>query len=149
MGPASDDVARQSPSPDELYRVAVEEYRFQAQFNWSRVQYLLAFNAAILATSVGLTSTAGAYASLLYVLGAIAASLTLLVVRAQHDYYRAARDRMRRFEEQFRIHDRVQIDTTSTLGDRSRIVSVNQVVTLLLLALITAHVVGLVLLVAS
>jgi hypothetical protein len=32
--------------PADLYRIAVEEYRFQAKYNWSRTQYLLAFKRA-------------------------------------------------------------------------------------------------------
>lgn len=114
----------------------------QAKFNWSRVQYLLAFNAAILAAAVGLTPPAGGYTVVLYGLGIVAASLTLFAVRTQHDYYRAARDRMRRVEAEFGISETVRVDTTSTLGGRKRVASVNQVVTLLLGALVVAHIVG-------
>jgi hypothetical protein len=38
----------------DLYKNVVDEYRFQVQFNWQRTQYLLAFNAAILAAAVAL-----------------------------------------------------------------------------------------------
>lgn len=36
-------------TPVELYKNAIEEYRFQAKFNWSRTQYMLVFNTGILA----------------------------------------------------------------------------------------------------
>jgi hypothetical protein len=42
-GPADGDLP-----PIETYKIAVEEHRFQAQFNWSRTQYLLALNALVL-----------------------------------------------------------------------------------------------------
>lgn len=32
----------------DLYKVAVEEYRFQVDLNWKRTQYFLALNVAIL-----------------------------------------------------------------------------------------------------
>jgi len=36
-----------SVTPVELYKNAIEEYRFQAKFNWSRTQYMLVFNTGI------------------------------------------------------------------------------------------------------
>src|SRR4051794_1292834 len=82
--------------PADLYRIAVEEYRFQAQHNWSRTQYLLAFDAGILVVAVGLGSQPLLLGVIAFGLGLIAAVLTMLVIRVQHGYYRAARDHMRR-----------------------------------------------------
>jgi hypothetical protein len=48
--PGGDDGDR-VPAVD-LYKNCVDEYRFQVLHNWSRTQYLLAFNAAILAAAV-------------------------------------------------------------------------------------------------
>jgi hypothetical protein len=45
--------------PSDVYKIAVDDYHFQAQFNWSRTQYLLAFDAAILAIGAGLSSRPG------------------------------------------------------------------------------------------
>jgi len=128
--------------PADLYKLAVDEYRFQAQFNWSRTQYLLAFNAAVLTAATAVASRSGSSAALVFVLGAVAALLSALAVRTQHDYYRAARDRMRRVEEAFGVPVDQRIDTTATLGDRRRTASVNQVVYLLLGAIAVADVVG-------
>ena len=130
--------------PADLYRIAVEEYRFQAQFNWSRTQYLLAFDAGILAVAIGLGSQPLVLGVLAFILGLVAALLTIVVVRVQHGYYRAARDRMRRVESDLGLDQRQRVDTTSTLGGRRRLVSVNHVVYLLLGALAAGNLYGIV-----
>ena len=135
--------------PADLYKISVEEYRFQAQFNWSRTQYLLAFNAAILTAAAAVASRPGRSAALVFVLGAVAALLSALAVRTQHDYYRAARDRMRRVEEALAVPPDQRIDTTTTLGGRKRVASVNQVVYLLLSSIAVANVIGCVIILAS
>ena len=135
--------------PADLYKVSVEEYRFQAQFNWSRTQYLLGFNAVILTAAAAVASRPGQSAALVFVLGAAASLLSMAVVRTQHDYYRAARDRMRRVEEALGIPEDRRIDTTATLGERPRTVSVNQVVYLLLASMAVADLVGFAIIVAS
>jgi hypothetical protein len=117
--------------PMDLYRLAVEEYRFQAQFNWTRTQYLLGFNVAILAAGTAVSGTFGGFALPVFLLGLVAAVLSLLVMRQQADYYRAARDRVRRLEERYGVDEAARVDTTSTLGGRSRSVSVKQLVNLL------------------
>ena len=134
----------QVPAAD-VYRVAVEEYRFQAQFNWSRTQYLLAFNTGILAAAAAVASRPGRSAALVFLLGLVAAVVSIVVVRTQHDYYRAARDRMRRVEDEVGVPPAQRTDSTSTLDERRRTVSVNQLVYLLLSALAATDLVGIVL----
>jgi hypothetical protein len=128
--------------PADLYKAAVDEYRFQAQFNWSRTQYMLVFNTGILAAATAVASRPGRSAALVFLLGVIAASASALIVKTQHGYYRAARDRMRRVEAALEIPDDQRTDSTSTLGGRKRTVSVNQLVYLLLGALAVADAVG-------
>lgn len=128
--------------PADMYKVAVEEYRFQAQYNWSRTQYMLVFNTGIVAAATAVASRPGRGASLVYVLGFVSACLSLLIVRTQHDYYRAARDRMRRVESALNIPPDQRTDSTSTLGGRRRTASVTQLVYLLLTAVAAADVVG-------
>lgn len=131
------------PEPADVYKTSVEEYRFQAQFNWSRTQYLLALNVGLLVAGAGL-SEHGRSAALVFLLGMATAGLSAAAVHTQHDYYRAARDRMRRIENALAIPVDQRVDTTSTLGTRRRRVSVNEVVYLLLFAIGVAHGVGLV-----
>jgi hypothetical protein len=135
--------------PADLYKLSVEEYRFQAQFNWSRTQYLLAFNAAILTAAAAVASQPGRSAALVFVLGVAAALLSITAVRTQHGYYRAARDRMCRVEKAIGVPEDHRTDTTATLGKRSRAVSVNQIVYLLLASMAIANVVGCTIIVVS
>lgn len=72
--------------PADIYRIAVDEYRFQAQFNWSRTQYLLAFNAGILVAASVVASHPGRGAALVFFLGAVTAALSQLVVRTQQRF---------------------------------------------------------------
>lgn len=117
--------------PIDLYRLAVEEYRFQAEFNWKRTQYLLAFNVAILAAGTAVSGQFGAYAVPVFALGATACVLAILVMRQQRDSYRAARDRMARVENLLRVPPEARVDTTSTLGKRERFASVTGLIYLL------------------
>lgn len=128
--------------PSDLYRMAVEEYRFQVQHNWSRTQYFLAFNAGILSAASAVSSRPGRGAIFIFALGAVASVLSALAVHTQHDYYRAARNRMSRVEESLGVPADHRFDTTATLGKRPRRASVNQVVYMLLAASALANVVG-------
>lgn len=53
-GPRLED--EQGPSREELtdlYKIAVEEYRFQVTLNWDRAKYLLGFNTAVITVGTG------------------------------------------------------------------------------------------------
>jgi len=128
--------------PADIYKVAVDEYRFQAQHNWSRTQYLLAFNAGILTAGAAVASQGGRGAAPVFLFGVVSAFLSAVAVGTQHDYYRAARDRMQRIEVAVRVPHDQRMDTTATLGHRRRVVSVNTVVYLLLAAIAAADVVA-------
>jgi hypothetical protein len=133
----------------DVYKIAVEEYRFQAQFNWSRTQYLLAFNAAILAAGAGVGARPGNAAALVFFLGLVAALMSVKVVRTQHGYYRAARDHMRRVEAALDLPAEQRLDTTSTLGRRRRPrINVTGVIYLLFVALAVGHLAGVVVILA-
>ena len=116
----------------DIYKVAVDEYRFQAQFNWSRTQYLLVFNFGIFAAAAGLLSLPGRGAAFVFLVGLVAAVLSIAAVHVMHGYYRAARDRMRRVEEDVVLPSSQRVDSTATLGRRVRRISVNQIIYLLL-----------------
>ena len=137
-----DDDSNDALPPIDLYKLAVEEYRFQAQFNWTRTQYLLAFNAAILAAGTAVAGKFGGYAIPVFALGVVACILAMLVQRQQHTYYRAARKRMTRIEERLGIVD--PVDTTATLGGRSRSYSVTNLIYVLTSAIAIANTAALV-----
>jgi hypothetical protein len=135
--------------PQDIYRIAVDEYRFQAQFNWTRTQYLLGLNALILVAGTTLSRPAGTVAMLVFSFGAIAAVLSALVIRTQHGYYRSARSHMVRIEIDLGIPVDQRLDTTTTLGDRPRFLSVNQVIYLLLGAIAVADASGAIIVISS
>jgi len=130
--------------PADIYKTAVEEYRFQAEFNWSRTQYMLVFNTAILAAASAIGSRPGRSAALVFALGAVACGLSYFIMRTQHEYYRAARDHLRRVEQSLGIPADQLMDTTSTMRgqQRRRKASVTQLVYLLLCAVGLADIVG-------
>lgn len=75
-------------------------------------------------------------------LGVVAAVLSIAVVRVQHNYYRAARDHMKRIEDVVTLPRDQRIDTTANLGGRPRRISVNQIVYLILTAIVVANFAG-------
>jgi hypothetical protein len=119
----------------ELYKSSVDEYRFQVQLNWSRSQYLLAFNVAIVAAGAGLVKVGGTFGSVLtagvFAVGIVTAVLSIAVTAVQHGYYRTARDRMRRFEERLNIKRELRVDTTPAM--RSRVKRLGRITTMLYL----------------
>lgn len=128
--------------PLELYKNAVDEYRFQVQFNWTRVQYLLIFNAAVLAAAVALSARPGFGAAVVYGLGAVAAGLSSVVTITQHGYYKAARNRVKRLEVLYKVPETARIDTTGNFGGRRVTIKVTTVVNLLLWAIAIGDVIG-------
>lgn len=64
------------------------------------------------------------------------------IMRTQHDYYRAARKRMTLVEEAAGVPERQRVDSTATLGNRARWISVTQLVYLLLTAVAVADGIG-------
>jgi hypothetical protein len=142
--PPPDEPSDTTTSRLELYRLAVEEYRFQAEYNWRRTQYLLAFNVAVAALGIALEPRSSVGAVTIFALGLVAALLTVLVVRVMHGYYRHARDRMTRLEGDLRVPESWKVDTTAALGHRPRRASVTQLVYVLLAAIAVSDVANIV-----
>jgi len=84
------------PTPDqllELYKVAIEEYRFQVKLNNDRLLHLTVFNIALLSAGAGLVKVGGPrLGSLLVATIFLAGFCTSLIgaraVRTFHEYYR-------------------------------------------------------------
>jgi hypothetical protein len=92
-------------TPDDhwqLYKIAIEEYRFQVNLNWQRSQYLLGLNAAIIGVGAGLirlgqpvTPENGAPLTIaVFVVGLVLALFSVFAIWKQHSYYETTRDRM-------------------------------------------------------
>jgi hypothetical protein len=94
--PGEDPLAR--PELLELYKIAIDEYRFQVALNSKREQYYLATNAAILTVGAGLLrleSNQGLFLTACVFLAGLGASVvSTMGMRTQKGYYRATADRM-------------------------------------------------------
>jgi hypothetical protein len=131
----------------ELYKIAVDEYRFQAQFNWSRTQYWLVFNSGILAAGVALVAAFGdsTFPILVFAVGVVACALSARAIQVSHGYYRAARARLQRFETALDLQPEMRFDTTAGLAHARRpTVNVTAVTYLLLAVLAAADIAGII-----
>jgi len=78
-----------------LYKIALEEYRFEVTLNNDRMFRYLIFNAGALSVGTGLLKTGGVFASnvfviLLFAAGAMTSLLGIRAIRKGHEYYRRA-----------------------------------------------------------
>lgn len=104
----------------ELYKIAVEEYRFQVNLNASRSRDFLVLNSAIIAAGVTLLGQkASLLSGLVFVVGFCVATLAALATRTQHNYYREARDTKKLLEHRLGISG-VVVKTTPSTGSRRR-----------------------------
>ena len=80
------------PELFEIYKVALEEYRFQVNLNWSRTQYYLVLNIGILGVATGIlqldNKNIAVLATGLYFAGVVCCLLSFFAARVQHGYYR-------------------------------------------------------------
>ena len=79
----------------DLYKIALEEYRFEVNLNNDRTFRFLVFNAAALSVGTGLLKTGGVPASnifvvLLFLAGAMTSLLGVRAIKKGHEYYRRA-----------------------------------------------------------
>jgi hypothetical protein len=76
----------------ELYRVVIDEYRFQVRFNWDRTQYFFVLSAAMTTGGATVLATLKAWGPLvaifLFLLGVTTALLGRQLVTTGHEYYR-------------------------------------------------------------
>jgi hypothetical protein len=105
----------------QLYKIAIEEYRFQVQLNWQRSQYYLILNAALIAAGGSLLGIQGdrgrPLAFILFLMGLVTVVVSLLATTTQHTYYRAAREKLKRVEERLGLGP-LGIQTTPSLGSK-------------------------------
>jgi hypothetical protein len=137
----------------DLYKVAVEEYRFQVQLNWDRTKYLLGFNTVIIGVGTGLIkigshSTATPLLIGIFVVGLVAATLSIFAVYLQHSYYRSTRDRMVALDRELSLQGRGIATTPGIRSERidfvSRLGRVQNILYSLLLIIALIDVLGIV-----
>jgi hypothetical protein len=88
----------------ELYRIALDEYRFQVNLNWQRTQHYFVLNLAIVGAAIALLK-AGAAGSGSYLLvaglflcGSLTAALAIVSSITQQRYYHETREHKRLLE---------------------------------------------------
>ncbi len=102
----------------ELYKIAVEEYRFQVTLNAARSRDYLVLNSAIIAAGVTLLGQrANLLAGVVFIAGFCVATLAGLGTHTQHNYYREASHTKKLLESRLGISDAV-VKTTPATGSR-------------------------------
>jgi hypothetical protein len=105
-------VDREGPSDDrlELYKLALEDYRFQVQLNWGRSQYFLVLNLTVIGIATGIVQFAGGEISPLvaglYFAGFAFCVFSILALRVQRKFYISAREQKKRFEDELGLGER-------------------------------------------
>jgi hypothetical protein len=77
----------------DLYRIAVDEYRFQVRLNWDRTAYLITLNSGLVAVATGLLKIGSAtvvdlFVSGVFLVGAFVSLVSIKNVLTGHRYYR-------------------------------------------------------------
>jgi len=139
------------PSREELlqlYQIAVDEYRFQVNLNWSRTQYYLTLNVGIIGISTGILQIAkgdvGYLTAGLYFAGLVCCGLSLAASYTQHGYYRSIRDHKANLEKALQLNTH-GIRTTAGMGGRvARLGKVTTFLNVLMVVLAMMNVAGLI-----
>ncbi|HEV2491920.1 MAG TPA: hypothetical protein VG204_02485 [Terriglobia bacterium] len=87
-----------------LYKIAVEEYRFEVRLNWDRTAYYLTLNSGLIAIAVGLLKVGGdprvnLVVASMFLIGCCASAIAIINIKKGHDYYRSAVVKKTLFEE--------------------------------------------------
>lgn len=77
----------------ELYKIALDEYRFEVRLGWDRTTYFLVLNSAILTVATGLLKLDNppivyGLIALLFLFGAAISSIGSKSITKAHEYYR-------------------------------------------------------------
>ena len=84
------------PSRDDLftlYKIAIDEYRFEVKLNWDRTAYQLTLNSGLIAIATGLLKIGSApfvdlLVALVFFIGFCTAIIGISAIRKGHDHYR-------------------------------------------------------------
>lgn len=76
-----------------LYKIALEEYRFQVRLNWDRTAYHLTLNSGLVAIATGLlkfgsASPVNLAVAAVFFIGMCASAIGIKTIRKGHEYYR-------------------------------------------------------------
>lgn len=108
-----------------LYRIALDEYRFQVNLNWSRTQYYIALNLGIFGVATSLLKLNDPkLASLvgigLYLAGGLCCVLSLIAGHVQREYFRQTKRHKAAIEARLELGDLAIRTTPGMAGDTAR-----------------------------
>lgn len=137
----------------ELYKIAVEEYRFQVTLNWNRTQYYFVLNVGIIGIATGILKLSDNEGDWLiggmYLAGLLCCIFSMLASQVQTGYYRTARDHKRKLEDRLGLDD-LSLSTTPGMGSTlRRLGKVTTFNVVLLSALALVNVMGVVVIAAT
>jgi hypothetical protein len=77
----------------DLYKIAIDEYRFEVRLGWDRTMYYLVLNSAIVSVGTGLlkadsAAIAYAFVGAIFALGFFTSLIAYSAIRKSHEYYR-------------------------------------------------------------
>ena len=122
----------------ELYKTAIEEYRFQVRLNNDRLLHFTVFNIAVLSVGAGLlkvggSRTANALVAAIFIAGFVTSLIGALAIRTFHQYYRRTIHRKTVYEELLGLtqtrelpdgnHADLAIGTTNSQLERHKILT--------------------------
>jgi len=79
----------------DLYKIAIDEYRFEVRLGWDRTTYFLVLNSAILSVATGLLKLDNPlvvylFIALLFAFGVGTSLIGSMSITKAHEYYRRA-----------------------------------------------------------
>ncbi len=91
----------------ELYKLALDDYRFQVQLNQDRSRYFLVLNLTVIGIATGVVQlgqgTISILVAILYATGFLFCIFSIFALEAQRKFYRSARDQKMYFEERLEL----------------------------------------------
>jgi hypothetical protein len=96
-----------------LYKVAVEEYRFEVRLNWDRTAYYLTLNSGLIAVAAGLLKIGSApivnlVVASVFLIGFLSSIIGVRNIQRGHEYYRRAVVKKTLLEEQIGLNKPVE-----------------------------------------
>lgn len=113
----------------DLYKIAVEEYRFQVRYNWERNKFYILLDSGLISIAAGLLRIPGKQnlellMIPLFIAGIIISLIGYLTLKKGHEYYRKTVLKMAQLESQLKLSNEQQpISTTAGMRDAKSIVS--------------------------
>jgi hypothetical protein len=122
------EIERENPERKELlelYKIAVEEYRFEVRLNWDRTRFFFGLTVAIVGAGAGLLRIGpsllerGLVAGF-FLVGAVVAAVGLGAIGKGHEYYGRSVDHLKTLEKQLQLEaPRRSLSTTLGMQDRT------------------------------